>query len=920
LLNSSGKVVATAESNHDLVAQINTQVNRTDTYFIKVSNADVEGNKGDYLISVIDPIINSNSDWTSSSSFALEQGTATDQWYKNTDALNIELLNEEFTGYGVTISVVDTGVDYSHTAFGDPSFTNNPGLNAWAKYENDFNLATYDENTGQYDVWNLADIAASQINSIYHGTRVSGIIAGSDTDFLGLSPGVEIQSLYRGATGETIRTANALNPNNYVTDGSVDWANPALVDISNNSWNYDTPFADNFLDSEGTTTRSLGDAIEVAAAGGVIFVFSAGNRGGEDDNVNYHNLTNSPLTIAVASVDQDNLSSTWSTPGSAILVAAYGDNIYTTDLSEYHNLVIPGEDPAYVADSGTSFAAPEVSAIIALMLEANPDLGYRDVQAILAHSAIKSNNVNEPGNYWQYNQGDNHNLVGMHFNDDMGFGIVNAHSAVRLAETWENVTNNGNVTSGEIFYGIGESDTENTISDTASLVKTLAVGDVEVEHVVLKVNLDHSYLSDVTIEITSPNGITSSTLMDTPDTDYSVNNFEFEFSSVQFYGEAGGGAWTVTISDSNNLTMIGELNSLELTVFGSSDDNNDQYIFTDEFVAIGVVAQDNSGEDWINTSAVTFDVVVDLSNSEVNFLDGQGVAAVTQDVSQLSSLDNIVTGDGDDLLIGTDVSNILDGGRGTDTVAYADLLDLDINYSVVFNPDHVLVTNLLTSATDILYSVEVLNFGGVLHPISTTGFITNLDTTIQADLTNYIDNVTLHYYENQLIDNVLTLIDTGVSTQVVDGSIAIGQSIDFDSVKLSISDVYTGGSMGMGIQADDAVEIERHAVQATESDSIIVPTIESAGGYQIAPNTSAWHAADINNDDAINVSDAVLLYRHIVDLDAIDTFDLIDGAGNRVTSLDANSTDAANWTIVANGDITQGGLWDADYTISMDIV
>jgi hypothetical protein len=219
-----------------------------------------------------------------------------------------------------------------------------------------------------------------------------------------------------------------------------------------------------------------------------------------------------------------------------------------------------------------------------------------------------------------------------------------------------------------------------------------------------------------------------------------------------------------------------------------------------------------------------------------------------------------------------------------------------------------------------LYSVEVLNFGGVLHPISTTGFITNLDTTIQADLTNYIDNVTLHYYENQLIDNVLTLIDTGVSTQVVDGSIAIGQSIDFDSVKLSISDVYTGGSMGMGIQADDAVEIERHAVQATESDSIIVPTIESAGGYQIAPNTSAWHAADINNDDAINVSDAVLLYRHIVDLDAIDTFDLIDGAGNRVTSLDANSTDAANWTIVANGDITQGGLWDADYTISMDIV
>jgi hypothetical protein len=408
--------------------------------------------------------------------------------------------------------------------------------------------------------------------------------------------------------------------------------------------------------------------------------------------------------------------------------------------------------------------------------------------------------------------------------------------------------------------------------------------------------------------------------MDTPDKDNSVNNFEFEFSSVQFYGEDGGGAWIVTISDSNNPDKIGELNSLELTVFGSSDDNNDQYIFTDEFVAIDVVAEDNSGEDWINTSAVTSDVVVDLSSFKVNFLDGQGVVTVTQDVSQLSSLKNIVAGDGDDLLIGTTgASNILNGGRGTDTVAYADLLELGMNYSVVFNSDHVLVTNISTLAVDMLYSVEVLNFGGVLHHISTTKFITNLDTTIQADLTNYIDNVTLHYYKNQLIDGVLTPVDTGVSTQVVDGSIAIGQSILFDSVKLSISDFYTGGSMGMGIAIDDAVAVEKHAVEATE-ESDIVPWIVTAGGHEIEPNTSAWHAADMNNDDTINVNDAVLLYRHIVDLDSIDTFDLIDGAGNRVTSLDADSTDAANWTIVANGDITQSGLWDTDYTVSMDIV
>jgi subtilisin family serine protease len=83
---------------------------------------------------------------------------------------------------------------------------------------------------------------------------------------------------------------------------------------------------------------------------------------------------------------------------------------------------------------GTSFAAPIVSGVIALILEANPTLGYRDIQTILAMSAVKFDDPN--GTDWVYNNAKNWNGGGMHASHDYGFGKVDARAAVRLAENW----------------------------------------------------------------------------------------------------------------------------------------------------------------------------------------------------------------------------------------------------------------------------------------------------------------------------------------------------------------------------------------------------------------------------------------------------------------------------------------------------
>ena len=89
------------------------------------------------------------------------------------------------------------------------------------------------------------------------------------------------------------------------------------------------------------------------------------------------------------------------------------------------------------------FATPIVSGVVALMLQANPNLGWRDVQNILAASATHTGSAigavtpgtNENSN-WFLNDAANWNGGGMHFSNDYGYGVVNAYNAVRMAEVW----------------------------------------------------------------------------------------------------------------------------------------------------------------------------------------------------------------------------------------------------------------------------------------------------------------------------------------------------------------------------------------------------------------------------------------------------------------------------------------------------
>jgi len=190
---------------------------------------------------------------------------------------------------------------------------------------------------------------------------------------------------------------------------------------------------------------------------------------------------------------------------------------------------------------------------------------------------------------------------------------------------------------------------------------------------------------------------------------------------------------------------------------------------------------------------------------------------------------------------------------------------------------------------DMSYSALIITNEGLqsFNQVSITISIDTelMDAVIHTTNDMLLDNLTLHYYKDG--------VDTGTSTEVVEGGIKIDTSIDFDSVQLSVAGAYQGD-----INIEDMYGVLDNVAQNID--------------------TFAEHAADNNNDGSVNIVD---MFNVLDDIgQTSQSFDLVDENGNLVTSLNANSVDIANWTIVANGDVNLSGGFGDTYVISVDIV
>ena len=632
------------------------------------------------------------------------------QWYL--EKSGVFEVDGEFTGAGIKVGVVDDGIDTSH-----PDLQKNL----------DFSLAfdtQFDTNDGQPKYPYLLGPPDN------HGTLVAGIIAAeanNETGIRGAAPDAELVSTrVKWAWDHMIQAL------------SLQWQ----FDVSNNSWGAISPFSDNFNSTSLTFGWvALRKGVEDGRDGlGTNFVFSAGNSAGQGDNTNYHNFQNAREVITVGAAQEDGTMAGFSTPGATVLVSSYGVDMITTDRHQPGWGISSGD---YGNFSGTSASAPLVSGIVAMMLEANPNLGYRDVQKILAYSTTHPDNQD-----WKTNGASDWNLGGLQFNDKAGFGLVDAHTAVELARTWtETNTSVNEISASARKFGLVEAIPD---GDGTSFSMDFEIdSNLSVENVELGMDLRHQRLGDLNITLTSPNG-TVSTLMDRPTVnserpfglsgqDSGVpTHLLWDFGSVQFWGEQATGTWTITVTDVRP-EETGTIQSLSLRIYGSREDGNDTYIFTDEGFQnqTGGVLEDEYGQDTINAAPIRFDAYIDLH---------QGIIAAnstTHGIADWSIVENAISGSGNDTLIGNAENNrletgagndvlqgnegddILIGGAGRDTAYYEGLLS---EYSVSWNANTETVTVIDNKTsngddgTDTLSGIERIVFSdGEINLAETVG-------------------------------------------------------------------------------------------------------------------------------------------------------------------------------------------------------
>ena len=416
------------------------------------------------------------------------------------------------TGRNVRIGVLDSGVNTAHL---DLLASHDPGTG---------NAPPTGPGTG------LGGLGLALTDA--HGTRVAGLISGAVTNTIagmGGAPDARLGAVYKDLSGSL-----------QVTQVAALLARQADFDVSNNSWGFTRAFSDNFRSS---SLLPIAQALDLAAETGrdglgTILVVAGGNgrviRNGQNigDDANFHNLTNSRHTIAVAATGADGTVAGFSSPGANLLLAAPGVALTTAD-----GLGSGAADAAVV--TGTSFAAPLVSATVALMLEVNPGLGSRDVQENLALTARPSHSAGA-----SVNAAKGVNGGGLVFDRDIGFGILDAVGAVRLAKHWQGVATLANEIS--VQAGLGSVLEADKIFQSIGVQVQAPMQGFRVEWVELGLTLTDSGLRNLAIELVSPSG--SRSLIAPNLAALGTGTFlNFTFSTAALRGESVAGQWQVEL-------------------------------------------------------------------------------------------------------------------------------------------------------------------------------------------------------------------------------------------------------------------------------------------------------------------------------------------------------------------------------------
>ncbi len=541
-------------------------------------------------------------------------------------------------GRGVTIGLLDTGVNRQHADF----------------------------------VPQLVTPSGTADPTQAHGTRVAGLIAGRLDNAIG---GLGVATGARLA-GEQLDFASQPAP---ATMAAALQRQAAVADVSNNSWGWARAFADSFgMAAFQPVAQALADGAAHGRGGlGTVWVFAGGNgrmmRDGVNhgDDSNFHNLTNARQTIAVGATDSTGKVAVFSSPGTNLLLVAPGQGLATTDG-------LQAGATGRVLATGTSFAAPLVSGTVALMLEVAPHLGYRDVQQILALTARPLDLLQGQANGAQAVNGG-----GLVHHRDWGFGLLDAEAAVRLARHHDG----GGTAATETALAVAL-DGAGPAGDPRDWRLTATVADLpdglRLQSVELALTLSDSQLRSLSVELVAPSG-TRALIAPNLFAAGAATRLDFTFSSVATWGENPEGTWTVHLRNAADGSTL-QVEAAQLRFFGDPGPDTGERWFTDSWAALAatdparaLIAHEAPGKGTLNFAAVRTPVAVDLAMGQGS-LAGTGFildadfgtvigGAAGDRLGGGGGGDRLLGDDGADSLHGRDGDDTLDGGSGDDRLS-----------------------------------------------------------------------------------------------------------------------------------------------------------------------------------------------------------------------------------------------------------
>ncbi|GFO36220.1 furin-like prohormone convertase [Plakobranchus ocellatus] len=438
------------------------------------------------------------------------------QWYLHEGAYGGHDMNvlgawrKGYTGKNIVVTILDDGLEHQHQDL----------------HRNYDPYASYDINNHDSDPVPRYDPS----NENRHGTRCAGEVSAEANNThctIGIAPDSRIGGI-RMLDGDVFDAVEA---------ASLSF-NRSHIDIYSASWGPDDD--GKVVDGPGTLAmKAFIDGINLGREGkGSIFVWASGNGGSARDSCNCDGYTNSIFTLSISSTSEKGMKPWYLEECSSTLATTYSSGAYserqiaTTDL---HNRCT-------TSHTGTSASAPLAAGIIALVLEANNQLTWRDVQYITLMTARP-----EPIRDGQWVT----NALGRKVSLRYGYGLMDASAMVDLALDWINVPQKHEcvISSPESNVRLPPKQPYSSRLEISACVDQPDHVVNFLEHVQARISLTFYSRGQTVIYLTSPSG-TRSKLLPARPSDTLEGGFEdWPFLSVHFWGERPHGIWTLDIED-----------------------------------------------------------------------------------------------------------------------------------------------------------------------------------------------------------------------------------------------------------------------------------------------------------------------------------------------------------------------------------